>query len=293
VKNFWLVVVAVLITLSVQNFIVPHFVSRNQTTETKTESAYDRVMRTGVLRCAYGLWDPAVMRDPNTGKFSGIVYDFMQEVGKATGLKVEYTLEVPWDQIGVALHAGKVDAHCAGVCSTPARGRVMAFSHPIFFAPIAAFSRKNDHRFDYDLAKINQPDITVALSDDDITTEIYNTDFPKAKTFTLPQFSPPEELFLAIATNKADVTINGPSRLPNFDKSYPGKVQIIPTKVPLRMLANTIAVDIGEERLLHVLNTAIDQVIMNGAMDKLIEKYRTKYNMDFLVPVNWSYAWKK
>ncbi|MGE4352319.1 MAG: hypothetical protein AB7E52_09055, partial [Bdellovibrionales bacterium] len=27
------------------------------------ETAYARVMRTGVLRCAYGLWEPAVMRD--------------------------------------------------------------------------------------------------------------------------------------------------------------------------------------------------------------------------------------
>jgi len=285
-RNVLLVSLAVLITLVIQNF----FLSPNKLATNKSETAYERVMRTGVLRCAYGLWDPAVMRDPNTGQFSGIVYDFMQEVGKSLNIKVEYTLEVPWDSIGVALHSGKVDAHCAGVCATPARGRVMAFSHPLFFAPIAAFSRKNDHRFDFNLERINQPDVTVALSDDDITTEIYKTDFPRAKIFTLPQFSPPEELFLAIASNKADVTINGPSRLPNFERGYPGKIKVIPTTVPLRVLSNTIAVDIDEEQLLHVLNTAIDQLVINGKMDKLIAKYKLKYDMDFVIPVSRPYV---
>jgi polar amino acid transport system substrate-binding protein len=291
-KNIFLVVIGVLITLFVQNFVISHFVSHNETTS-KTESAYDRVMRTGVLHCAYGLWDPCVMRDPNTGKISGLIYDFMQEVGKATGLKVEYDLEIPWDSIGVALQSGKVDAHAAGIWATPARGRVMAFSHPLFFSPTVAFSRADDHRFDYNLERVNQPDITVALSDDDITTEIYKTEFPRAKVYQLPQLAPPEELLLAVATKKADVTFNSPPRLASFEKGYPGKVKIVPLKEPLRVYPDTIAVNMGDEKLLHVLNTAIDQLIRNGVMDKLVAKYKAKYNMNFLLPVACSHDWTK
>ncbi len=261
-------------------------------THSARETAYDRVMRTGVLRCGYGLWEPAVMRDPITGQFSGIIYDFMQEVGKSLNLKVEYSLEMPWDSIGVALHAGKIDAHCAGVFATPARGRGMAFSNPLFFSPTVAFARADDTRFDFHLDRINQPDVTVALSDDDITTEIYQRDFPQAKKTELPQFAPPEELFLVLATHKADVTFNGPSRLHSFEKGYPGKVKVIPTTRPLRIFPNTVAVDIGEEALVHVLNTAIDQMLDSGVVDKLIEKYKEKYSMDFLVPVNRPYTWK-
>jgi polar amino acid transport system substrate-binding protein len=280
-KNFLLVALAVLIALAIQNFILP----QAKLPEAKAETAYDRVMRTGVLRCAYGLWEPAVMRDPNTGQFSGLVYDIMQEVGKSLSLKVEYTLDVPWDSIGIALQTGKVDAHCAGVFATPARGRVMAFSNPLFFSRALAFARADDKRFDFNLERINQPDITVALSDDDITTEIYRKDFPRAKKYELPQLCPFEELFLAVATKKADVTFNGPTRLQTFEKGYPGKVKIIPTIKPLRIFPNTVAVDIKEEKLLHVLNTAINQMIDNGEIDKLVAKYRAKYNMDFLIPV--------
>ena len=258
----------------------------------QNETAYERVMRTGVLHCAYGLWEPAVMRDPTTGQFSGVVYDFMQEVGRSLNLKIEYSLEVPWDSIGVALKSGKADAHCAGVFATPSRGRAMAFSDPVFFSPTVAFARADDKRFDYKLDRINQADITAALSDDDITTEIYQRDFPNAKKWDLPQFAPPEELFLAILTKKADVTFNAPSRLASFEKGYPGKVRVIPTAKPLRIFPNVIATDISEQELLHVLNTAIVQMIDSGVVDKLVTKYKPKYNMDFLVPVNRPYTWK-
>jgi ABC-type amino acid transport substrate-binding protein len=255
------------------------------------ESAYERVMRTGVLRCGYGVWEPAVMHDPNTGVFSGIVYDFMQEVGKSLNLKVEYSLEMPWDSIGEALNSGKIDAHCAGVFATPSRGRVMAFSEPLFFSPTVAFARADDNRFDFNLDRANQPDITAALSDDDITTEIYQRDFFRAKKIELPQFAPPEELFLALATHKADITFNGPSRLPSFEKGYPGKVKIIPTLRPLRIFPNVIAVNINDEQLLHVLNTAIDQMLDSGVMDKLVVKYHPTYDTSFLVQVNRPYTW--
>lgn len=230
------------------------------------------------------------MRDPNTGKLSGIIYDFMQDLGKSINVKVDYCTEVPWDSIGATLRFGKADAHCAGIWATPVRGRVMAFSHPLFYSPTVAFARAGDHRFDFNLARINQPDITVALSDDDITTEIYNSEFPRAKKYQLPQFAPAEELLLAVATKKADIAINSPPRLHTFEKGYPGLVAIVPAAKPLRIYPDTIAVDIHEQELLHVLNTAIDQLRNNGEMDKLIAKYRSKYDVDFLIQADPPYT---
>jgi ABC-type amino acid transport substrate-binding protein len=285
-KNFLLIVVAVITTLLVQNFLI----QPGNLKATKKESAYDRVLRTGVLRCAYGLWEPAVMRDPNTGKMSGFIYDIMQEVGKSLNLKVEYALEVPWDSIPMSLQSGKADAHCAGIWATPSRGRVMAFSKPLGYSAIAIFARKGDNRFDYNLERINQTDIRVALSDDDITTEIYRRDFSKAQKYELPQLSPPEELFLAIATKKADITFNGPSRLPVFERSYPNAVKAVPVKDARYIFPSTVAVDIGEEKLLHVINTTIDQLINSGTIDRIIEKYRKNYDMSFFVPVDHSYS---
>ncbi len=256
------------------------------------ETAYERVIRTGVLRCAYGLWEPAVMRDPNSGQISGLIYDIMQEVGKSLNLKVEYDLEVSWDGISNALATGKADAHCAGVFGTPARGRSMAFSHPLFFSPTVAFARADDNRFDFKPDRIDRPDVTAVVSDDDITTELYAHNFPKAKRLELPQMASPDEVFIAITTKKADVTFTSPSRLYSYQKTNPNKIKIIPMAGPLRIFPHTISVDIHENELLNMLNTAVDQAVYSGIIDKLVEQYAAKYDVGYLVPVNRPYTWK-
>jgi len=287
-KPLFTITIAVLISCLLSLWSVRHF---GAAAPAAHETAYERVLRTGVLRCGYGLWEPSVMRDPNSGAFSGIIYDFVQEVGKSLNIKVEYTLEMPWDSIGTALQTGKIDAHCAGIWATPARGRVMAFSEPLFFAPTVAFARADDNRFDYNLDRINQPDVTVAVSDDDITRELYQHDFPQAKKTELAQLAPLQELLLYVATNKADVAFSAPPLLANFERGYPGKVKIVPAAKPLRIFPDTIAVNIDEDRLLHMLNTAIDQMLDSGVMDRLVVKYKAKYDVGFLIPVNRPYTW--
>jgi ABC-type amino acid transport substrate-binding protein len=284
------IVIAVIISAAITFFAVRGNKPQEQTAN---ETAYSRVIRTGVLRCAYGIWEPGVMRDPNTGEMSGIVYDFMQEVGKSLNLKVEYSLEVPWDAVPIALQEGKVDAHCAGMWATPLRGRAMAFTEPLFFSPTVIAARSDDPRFDNNRAAINDPTVTVALSDDDITTEIYRSEFPLAKHFDLPAGSPPEELLLALVTNKADVAFVSPGRLYTFAKGYPGKVKIVPEARPLRIYPDVVSVDIGQEELLHMLNTAIDQAIDAGAMDRIVAKYRDKSDVSYIVPVVRPYEWKQ
>ncbi|MCB1556441.1 MAG: hypothetical protein KDJ15_03915, partial [Alphaproteobacteria bacterium] len=39
------------------------------------DSGYDRVMRTGTIRCGYIAFPPYLMQDLNTGEFSGLAYD--------------------------------------------------------------------------------------------------------------------------------------------------------------------------------------------------------------------------
>lgn len=277
-------IITLIVAIAISWALILFYQKPSETSHHK-ETAYERVIRTGVLRCAYGTWEPSVMRDPNTGQMSGLMYDFMQDVGKALNIKVEYTLEVPWDSIANALETGKADAHCAGIWATPARGRSLAFTEPMFFSPTVAYVRKDDNRFDNNIERANQPDITIALSDDDITTELYHHDFPNAKSIELPQMAPPEELLLAVATKKADITFNGATRYATFEKSNPGQIKIVPLAKPLRIFPDVVAVDIHENELLHMLNTAIDAEIDNGKADKLVAKYKAKYDMGYIVPV--------
>ena len=100
------------------------------------ESVYDRVIRTGTLRCGYFLYPPVLSKDPNSGEFSGIFYDYLSELGKALSLKVEWAEEIGLGDAPAALESGRIDAMCAGMFLTAQRARANDFVMPIYYLPM-------------------------------------------------------------------------------------------------------------------------------------------------------------
>jgi ABC-type amino acid transport substrate-binding protein len=58
------------------------------------ESAFDRILRTQTIRCGYVVYPPSIIKDPNTGRLSGIFYDITEKMGERLNLKIEWTEEV-------------------------------------------------------------------------------------------------------------------------------------------------------------------------------------------------------
>ncbi len=48
--------------------------------EKMKESAYERVMRTGTIRCGYFLFPPLAVKNPNTNMLSGITADIFNKI---------------------------------------------------------------------------------------------------------------------------------------------------------------------------------------------------------------------
>ncbi len=55
-------------------------------TNSRGQSTYDRVIQSGKIRCGYIVYPPGCIKDPNTGKLSGIGIDTIELVAKKTGL---------------------------------------------------------------------------------------------------------------------------------------------------------------------------------------------------------------
>jgi len=53
----------------------------------KSDSVYDRVIQSGKIRCGYCVYNPGCLKDPATGKLSGIGVDALEVVAKNLGLK--------------------------------------------------------------------------------------------------------------------------------------------------------------------------------------------------------------
>src|ERR1700694_448044 len=153
-------------------------------------SAFDRVAKTRTIRCAYLLYSPYFRKDPNTGELSGIFHDIMEEVGKNSGLKIDWAEQVGYENIFAGLNADRYDVFAGGLWPNSTRAQAGYFSSPVFYSVIRAWGRPNDERFVNNLSSINSPDVRIATIDGAMEDIIAKTDFPKAQRVSLPELSP-------------------------------------------------------------------------------------------------------
>lgn len=240
----------------------------------KIETVYERVMRTQTIRCGYGQWPPFISKDIKTGQFSGIFYDYMEALGKSLSLKIEWTEELGHGDFALAMKSHRIDATCGSVWANAARAREMDFVTPVYYTPLYAYVRKDDHRFDNNLESINTPSVSIVTMDGEMAGLIADTDFPLARKLAVPQLSSVSEFFVNITMKKADVTFTSPSMFDLYEAHNSGKIRKIPSSRPIRVFPNTIAITTGEDKLQRMLDTATKELLANGAIKKILEKYR-------------------
>ena len=235
------------------------------------ESAYDRVMRTGTIRCGYGIRTPLLVKDPNTGVFSGLFYDYVENIAKALGLKVEWTEEIGWGDIIEALRNNRVDAFCSGLWPVSRRVVYLDFVKPVIYEPLYLFARNDYKHIDPDLSVLNSPDVTFVGIEGSTTYIVAERDFPRAKKISLPQLSPVTDGFMNVITGKADVVIADLATAAEFEKNNPGKLRSLRSERPVRAFGLSIAVDGNEDRLKRMLDLATEEFLQTGTMDTMLD----------------------
>jgi len=102
-------------------------VPTNSMLTSQKPSVYDRVIHSDKLRCAYAIYAPGCIKDPNTGRLSGIGVEALELVAKKLGLILEWTEEVAWGTMIEGLGTDRYD-----IVATPiwphAKDPVLCFS---------------------------------------------------------------------------------------------------------------------------------------------------------------------
>lgn len=255
------------------------------------ESAYDRVMRTNTLRCAYFVYPPFVNKDLTTGKFTGVYPDIFNEIAKQSGLKIDWVEEAGSDTMFAGLTNGRYDAICSPITYTIARARQAFFTIPIFFIPFNVYVRADEKRFDKSPQKsLNNTDISFVTKDGDLIDILAKENFPEAKIISLPGLVDTAQLFTTVSTKKADAIVGEPVYAGIFMKNNPDKIKKVDMP-PLKIASGTAAVPIGDASMLGFLNTSFQSLIDTGFINKTISKYIPNSN-DLLKP-NKLYATEK
>lgn len=246
-----------------------------QQTETvsSSEPVFDRIEKTGVLRCGYIVYSPYIMRDPNTGALSGIFYDLTNKVAEKANWKVEWTTEATYATLPEDMRQRKYDAFCGGLALLVSYGKVMDYSAPIFFSALGAYVRSDDHRFDADLNLLNDPQYKIATIDGEMSQIIQQTKFPKASVFGMPDITDIGQLAMNVASGKADASFMEIVVANEFLLNNPGKIRNLIPERPIHLYENLWGFPLNERRLKNVFDIATREMVDTGYVDEVLKKY--------------------
>ncbi|MCB1555875.1 MAG: amino acid ABC transporter substrate-binding protein [Alphaproteobacteria bacterium] len=241
------------------------------------EPVYERVIRTGQIRCGYAISPPVLVMDPNTKELSGLDVDLWTEIGKELGLEIEWTQEVGWGSFIEDLRVGRVDAFCSQLWPDPGRSKFLSLAGPVIFSFLDAYVRADDFRFDGDLSKINDPSVKIPAIEGDVGVTIAKNGFPQASIDYLPQSNTLSEMFLSVLTKKSDVIFIDQAMIKALDENNRGKIRKVADVPHAFTFASYYGVLAGETQLRDMIALALQTMKNDGRLEKLAHKYSESY----------------
>lgn len=246
-------------------------------------SAFDRVMASGVLKCGYYVFPPVTYRDPNTNELSGFTVDMMNEIGRRADLKIEWAEETNFVNWVPGIQNGRYDVACTPNWPDLPLSRVVMFSQPMFYAGLYPMVREGDARFKgNNLEAFNKEGIVFALTDGDTMQGLIKAHFPKATVKVMAPGSGNSAHALEVIGKKADVFLADRNGEAEFGKAYPGKLRFMGQVTPIKIQPFNLAVEKHEVLLNDFLNTAIQDLINDGTMDRLLRKWEPEPGKTYL-----------
>ncbi len=237
----------------------------------KAETVFDRVQRTGTLRCGFLAWPMYFDIDPNTKQVSGISKELTEAALHTLGLKVYY-IEVTSASKVTDLQSGKVDAICGDGPYVLTSLMQVNYTRPFFYAPVYLYDREDEKRFQK-LLDINAKQVIFVGMDGDLSVELVQKNFPMAKLNTVASTVDVSLMLMDVATKKADLTIMDPGGADNFIKHNSGKVKKIFGDKPFAVYGVGFSVKKGETELFNTLNGAVEALQNTSSIDPILDRY--------------------
>ncbi len=254
-------------------FIGSRFVFNQDVSMDKKETAYERVLRTGKIRCGYLASKFFVDIDPYANEFSGIFVDYMNALAKNLDLEIDWIEEVGRGDYPAGLEHDRYDAYCTPLTATAERGKSSDFIRPFLVDAFHIYTKAGVTKFDDKIESLNNKNVTMVATEGDVFTRIIRKRFPKTKLIELPQLSGDTDPLMYVKTGKADAVIMNADIGNHFAKMNPDTIQKVKFKEPFIYMPYSIATKTDEYRFTKMLDVATMELLANGTIDKIINKY--------------------
>ncbi|HBM91322.1 MAG TPA: hypothetical protein DD400_05565 [Rhodospirillaceae bacterium] len=196
----------------------------------------------------------------------------VKAIGNRLELEVKFDVPTGWGTIVADLNAKKFDMLCSGFWVHPNVGKFALFTRPVFFQPVFVVSRADDKRFSK-TTNLNDKELTMVALDGDNPVNIAKADFPKAKILTLPNMTDFSQVLINVSGSKADFTIVDAVTFGVFNKNNPGKLKIVTPENPIRIYPVSYVVSAEDVVFRDAINAALDELILDGTIDRIFDKY--------------------
>jgi ABC-type amino acid transport substrate-binding protein len=221
------------------------------------------------------------MKDPNTGKMSGIYVDVVKELAKNLQLKIEYVEEVGWGQQIEGLQSNRYDMICSPTSLNASRTRSADFSIPLYYSPVEIWVRTGDPLAQASLKTINKPEVKISVLDGEQTATFARNYFPLAQAVSLPQSASFSELMLQVTTKKADITFAEPTAVFEFMEQNPNTLEKVKADKPLVTVPNILLIPNNQFAFKEMIDNGLRELFNTGFMDQAISKYE-KYPNSYI-----------
>ncbi len=235
------------------------------------ESVYERVMKSGKIRCAYVVTGEYLDKDLSSGEVKGAIPDIVNAMARNLELSVEWVAEVGHADFAQGLETGRYDMFCGILAISPSRSRVAAFTDPLFYVPYYAYVRNDEARFS-SISDMNNEKIRAGVIDGEIFQKMTRKHLPQSQEISHVNMTPNSQLFVDLETNKIDVFLHDPVLYAKYEKSNPDKVKFAFEK-PLELYPIGLAIDPNEQRLKNMLDVSIMALHNLGTIDSILDKY--------------------
>ncbi len=229
------------------------------------------IIERGTIRIGTtGDYRPMSYLNAATGEYEGIDAELSKLIAESLGVKIEY-VPTTWSTLTADTLAGKFDIALCGISRNYAREKVMAMSdgYGVGIFGKTILCRKSDEKKFKSLADIDKPNVRVMINPGGTNEKFANANLKRAQIIIHNNNA---DIPNQIALGNADIMITETVEALTYIKANK-KLAAPLINEPFTRHSCGILMQKGDQEFLNYINFVLEELRMDGTLERLENKY--------------------
>lgn len=243
----------------------------------KADDALDQIHKRGEMRVGYIPWNPAVIKDPETGRLSGIFPDMVDYMAETLKLKVTW-METTLGNFAAGLQSRQFDFSVGPIFITIPRSVPIAFTQPVAYVGNSAVVKGSTSPPQL-LEEIKERKMKVAVLQGQAMDEFFKRRFPDVELVILSGGDLTAPL-AAVSSGQADIGFMNTVTVSQYVKEHPDTKAVFMGEDHLEMLPLAWSTRHEDRKLQSFLESSISYLKSTGRLEHIQARYENQLLYD-------------